>query len=644
MNKTTGDDGLPADLWPVVFQNTQEAILISDANGNIVDVNPAFSRITGYSREEAVGQTTKLLKSGYQDAQFYKNFWAALNAEGRWQGEIWNRRKDGSVYPEFLTISSVPDHSGAIAHFIAIFYDISFVKEQAERFKHLAHHDVLTGLPNRLALNLLLPQAIARARRQGTQLVVAMLDLDDFKPINDNYGHKAGDDLLRLLGHRLKDGLRNTDFVARLGGDEFVILLKDLVSEEEIFPCWERVGKACESPFILPGGIEVRVGFSLGWTVYPDDDPNNSDAPELLLRNADMALYVAKADKLHRPSWHHRWGQSTPANVLASKAQPIAGYGDACQRLLRLGQNAIDQAAAKCVDAFYDTLMQQPGNLRILSALSPEEMASLKVRQAKHLRWLLAPELTEQAHTARACDIGHVHALIGVSGASLVEAMGIYLRILVDRVTTLPLRVIDRASLVQVLNIRFQNELQQQVAAVEELHSRYRVWFLGCAAEAGKASHAAAYLSQCIDALTGLPGIAAAAWGTPEENGRSIVRHASGGFEAYSQALANALDMADGAPGAPSATTVSNAWLKQGLAVTPSYATGDRPEAWARIAAQAGIRSSAAFPVLQDGEAICMVSIYGRYPAQFESEFMQFGLNTLMGIFSQVCTRLGMKE
>jgi diguanylate cyclase (GGDEF)-like protein/PAS domain S-box-containing protein len=635
------DPGLPADLWPIVFQNTQEAILISDARGRIVDVNPAFTRITGYSREEAIGQTTKLLKSGYQDAQFYKNFWAALNAEGRWQGEIWNRRKDGSVYPEFLTISGVRDQAGAIGHFIAIFYDISFVKEQAERFKHLAHHDVLTGLPNRLALNLLLPQAIARARRQGTQLVVGMLDLDDFKPVNDNYGHKAGDDLLRLLGHRLKDGLRNTDFVARLGGDEFVILLKDLVSEDEIFACWERIGRSCESPFALPGGIEVRVGVSLGWTVYPDDDPNNTDAPELLLRNADMALYVAKADKLHRLSWHHRWGHSTPANVLATKAQPIAGYGESCQRLLRLGQNAIDQAAAKFVDTFYDTLMRQPGHRRILSALSPDEMASLKARQGKHLRWLLAPELTEAAHGERARDIGRMHALIGVSSAALVEAMGIYLRILVDRVTTLPLRVVDRASLVQIVNVRFQHELQQQVAAVEELHSQYRAWFLGCAAEAGKASSAAAYLSQCIDSLTDLPGIAAAAWGTPGADGRSVVRHASGSFEDYSRALA--AGMPDGAAGTSTATTVSNAWLKHGLVVNPSYATGDRPEAWTRIAAQAGIRSSAAFPVLQTGETVCMVSIYGRFPAQFESEFMQFGLTTLMGIFSQVCERLGIQ-
>ena len=162
---------IPSHLWQTVFQNTQEAILISNPEGVIVEVNPAFTRITGYSREEAVGQTTKLLKSGYQDKDFYRKFWQSLAAEGKWQGEIWNRRKNGDVYPEFLTVSSI--RSGdKIQYYIAIFYDISFLKEQTDRFRHLAHHDALTGLPNRLALELFLPQALARARRQGTLLVL----------------------------------------------------------------------------------------------------------------------------------------------------------------------------------------------------------------------------------------------------------------------------------------------------------------------------------------------------------------------------------------------------------------------------------------------------------------------------------------
>ncbi|MDE2121718.1 MAG: diguanylate cyclase, partial [Betaproteobacteria bacterium] len=489
------DPGLPQELWPVVFANTQEAILIADARGVIVDVNPAFTRLTGYERAQAIGNTPRMLKSGYQHAGFYRELWQALRTEGCWQGEILNRARNGSVYPQFLTISSARDAGGAVLHYIAIFYDISFLKEQTDRFRHLALHDVLTGLPNRLALNLTLPQAITRARAQGTQLGVCMIDLDDFKPINDAHGHKAGDDLLRLFAQRLKDALRSTDFVARLGGDEFVVLLRDVAGSDEMHAALRRLGSICEQPFALPGGPNPRVRLSLGWTCYPDDDPNGTDSPELLLRNADMALYVAKADKGGRACRPHRWGHSTREEVLARRPAAIDGYGEASARLLRLGAGGLSEAAQVFVDKFYAALFEQADSRRLLCALSEDEMSRLRQRQGEHLLWLLTPDLDQAGHARRTDYVGRLHGVLGVSAAMLVDAMGVYLHALVEAITALPVRVADRASLVQVINARLKNELKFQVAAIDDVKHVYMQWLSRmsqCALDAGD-------LASCLD-------------------------------------------------------------------------------------------------------------------------------------------------
>jgi len=626
---------IPSHLWQTVFQNTQEAILISNPEGVIVEVNPAFTRITGYSREEAVGQTTKLLKSGYQDKDFYRKFWQSLAAEGKWQGEIWNRRKNGDVYPEILTVSSI--RSGdKIQYYIAIFYDISFLKEQIDRFRHLAHHDALTGLPNRLALELFLPQALARARRQGTLLVLGMIDLDDFKPINDTFGHKAGDDLLRAFAQRLQQSVRSTDMVARFGGDEFVIVLEGLVRESEVENCLDRIGEICRSPFILPEGIEAKIGLSLGWILYPDDDAENTNSADRLLRNADMALYVAKAEKGDRASWRHRWGQTAQTQILAAHSDRIEGYGDLCERLLRIGAPTIADAARQFVEAFYASLAKSAESASILATLSGQEMQHLKDRQAEHLHWLLNPELTAEQHRERALQIGQIHALVGVRPSTLVQAMGIYQQNLVDRIIAMPARVVDRASLVQVINIRLEQELRAEIDAVEQLQAAYRHWLADCARAASAAGSIDAYIAACIDRLVELPGMAAAAWGQPGGSGQAVVRHASGRFNDYIEALRNArLDTELAlSENSRSQSTVARAWASRAVVVNPSYIRDHHHARWRETAWAVGIRSSAAVPVTLRDEPIGVVSLYGRYPAQFEGLFMRDLLDTLQYVLS----------
>ncbi len=272
-----------------VFANSYDGVTITDANNIIVDVNPAFSRITGYVRDECIGQTPRMLASGRQGPEFYAKMWQSLREHDHWQGEIWNRRKSGEVYAEMLAISVVRDDAGQLQHYIGVFSDISQLKAHEAELHRIAHYDILTGVPNRRLLADRLGQAIARARRSGKTLAVCYLDLDGFKPINDLYGHAAGDQLLIDITERLKDILRAEDTLARLGGDEFVLLFTDLTHFEEKHFVLDRVLAAVNTPLAI-GAASISVSASIGVTLYPADD---ADA-DTLLRHADQAMYLAK--------------------------------------------------------------------------------------------------------------------------------------------------------------------------------------------------------------------------------------------------------------------------------------------------------------------------------------------------------------
>jgi diguanylate cyclase (GGDEF)-like protein/PAS domain S-box-containing protein len=272
-----------------VFANSYEGILITDADNVITDVNPAFSRITGYAREEAIGRTPRMLSSGRQPPAFYVQMWDSINRLGFWRGEIWNRRKDGSTFVEMLSISVIRDEADRVQHHIAIFTDISEIKQHEAELNRIAHYDTLTGVPNRRLLADRLGQAIARARRSGHPLAVCYLDLDGFKPINDQLGHDVGDSLLIEIANRLQGHLRADDTISRLGGDEFVLLLTDLARPEECHALMERVLGAVSEPVTI-GGLSITISASIGASLCPPDEPD----ADILLRHADQAMYRAK--------------------------------------------------------------------------------------------------------------------------------------------------------------------------------------------------------------------------------------------------------------------------------------------------------------------------------------------------------------
>ncbi len=272
-----------------VFESSSNGILITDARNTILMVNPAFCRITGYSPEEVIGRTPRILSSGRHDRAFYDQLWRALENEGVWQGEIWNRRKDGQVYAEWLTINVVKDWRGRVTHRIAVFSDITQRKTESDRVQHMATHDALTGLPNRTLLAELLHKALADARRHGRRVAVLFLDLDRFKMVNDTLGHHAGDLLLQAVAQRLQASLRAGDAVARQGGDEFIMVLSEVNGIQDAAAVAEKVIAAVSQPYDLSGN-EFFTSTSIGIAIFPED---GEDA-DSLLKNADAALYRAK--------------------------------------------------------------------------------------------------------------------------------------------------------------------------------------------------------------------------------------------------------------------------------------------------------------------------------------------------------------
>ncbi len=272
-----------------IFSETHEGIMITDTNAVIIDVNPGFSRITGFSREDAIGRPASFLSSGKQSKTFYKKMWAALAADKHWQGEVWNRSKSGEVYAELLTISSLEDDDDNVINYVGLFSDITLAKKQQKSLQHMAHYDVLTGLPNRTLFADRFSQAIAHSKRNKSLLAVCFIDLDEFKPVNDTYGHDAGDKILVEVSQRIKNMIREQDTASRLGGDEFALLLGDVFSIEQCEQAMGRIHKAIAQPYIIDGQV-LTIAASSGITVYPHDKAD----PDTLIRHADSAMYQAK--------------------------------------------------------------------------------------------------------------------------------------------------------------------------------------------------------------------------------------------------------------------------------------------------------------------------------------------------------------
>ena len=312
-------------LMVSAFEKSHEAILMTDAGNRIVTTNPAFTRLTGYTMEEVLGHDPKLLSAGMAHPDVFRQMWESLNSKGAWQGELWDRRKDGSIYPKWLSITAVRDTSDAIVNYIAIFSDISERKEAEEKIFHLAHHDSLTGLHNRMSLRMELSQAIARAKMNNQMLAVMFIDLDQFKDINNVYGHDQGDRVLMQVAKRLHRCVRGSDIVGRPGGDEFVVILPTVSKPEVAAKVAEQIRGALEQPYLV-AGRQLLSGSSIGVAIYPQD----GDDSEELMKCADVAMYQAKAQGRNNVQFY----QSSHEEVMRERLR----LGHELRQAQKLGQ------------------------------------------------------------------------------------------------------------------------------------------------------------------------------------------------------------------------------------------------------------------------------------------------------------------
>jgi len=272
-----------------VFTHAREGIMITNNTGALIEVNDTFSQITGYSREEALGKNLLFLKSDKHRDTFYTSLWASLLATNEWSGKLWSRRKNGELFFELLTISAVFDSHGKTQNYVALFSDITEMKQHQQQLEHLAHYDLLTGLPNRMLLAKQLSHAMSQCEQQGNSLAVAYLDLDGFKAINDTFGHDVGDQLLIKLSQSMKNALREGDTLARIGGDEFVAVLPELNKMEDCEKVLESLLQAAMKPITI-SGRKLQLSTSIGVTLYPQDGVDTDQ----LMRHADQAMYTAK--------------------------------------------------------------------------------------------------------------------------------------------------------------------------------------------------------------------------------------------------------------------------------------------------------------------------------------------------------------
>jgi diguanylate cyclase (GGDEF)-like protein/PAS domain S-box-containing protein len=281
--------GLDYSVLLRIFEQSSEAVLICDSANRITAVNAAFTQLTGYSRDDVLGQDPKILASGRIPPELYPAMWEALKRDDYWEGEIWDRRKDGSIFPKWLIISVLRNSSGEVEHFIASFTDISERKEAADRLLHLAYHDPLTHLPNRLAFDSQLELTIRSCERDNRQVAVMLIDLDRFKTVNDTLGHHVGDELLKSVAVRLRECVRASDIVARLGGDEFVVVLPDIESALTAASVAGKVQRFLADSHAV-GEHQLYATPSIGISIFPSDGRDS----DTLLRNADVAMYHAK--------------------------------------------------------------------------------------------------------------------------------------------------------------------------------------------------------------------------------------------------------------------------------------------------------------------------------------------------------------
>jgi diguanylate cyclase (GGDEF)-like protein len=494
--------------------------------------------------------------------------------------------------------------------------------ERHQQF-HLARHDSLTGLPNRLQFEEHLQRAISRTRRQRGFLAIGLLDLDDFKPINDVWGHSSGDALLRQLATRLRALLRESDLLARFGGDEFVLAIEGLSEVNTLPVLLNRLQSAVEKPFDLGDGLSVSTAFSLGIALFPED----GDTPDLLLRRADAALYVAKANKGQRTQWWQRWN----AETLAAKEFPLTlpdPYGADAARILSSFPQIKALLSEDFVADFYRHLVTYPMGRTILEHVTAAELAHLRQRQLQSLDGLFDPQASREAFFERAQHLGQVYALTDIESALIAQGVGVFQNLLAQKLMAQPFRAEDRQTLLQIVGARLQDLMAAQIAAHERTVATYHTFLLRSPDRDGEGdSRLWVDIAQAhVEALASLPGIVGAELLRPDSNGVFEIEVSGGAAKHGIQPIWREDGQSPHLDGDQprGRGLLATAWRSQEIQICPNYATDPRVLPWREAMAAVGIRSAAVLPVADmHGRPVFVLALLGAYPRQFSSVWMR---------------------
>ena len=610
------------ELISHALNQIKEGIIITDAKEQILALNYAVTAITGYDENEILGQTPRLFSSGAQDKEFYQTMWQSLHSSGYWQGEVMNRRKDGTTYPEWLTINALKDHSGVITHFVGVLLEISERKSWEQALKFQAYHDPLTCLPNRRFLEQRLRQAIARAKRQGTIMALGLLDLDDFKLINDQFGHETGDQLLQAFCQRVNATIREEDFLARLGGDEFVLVFELLDPQsypDNLIQIFDRLHQVIETPFTLGDNPPFEVSMSMGVATFPKD----ADDGDSLLRQADARLYQIKNQKSKRSQW---W-EWEPVMVEQEAPMPnglfFDPYGQEARELLEKLRHLWSASAETFVDAFFATIAHDSGFAPIIARYPAQDLAAYRTFQKGHLHLLFDPATTKAQLIAMAQQIGIQSALMGIDSLMVVRLVTWYRQWFSEQLNMTAMRSNTRYRLWSLMDLRLQDELLTRLQTQEETIGQYQHFLL---TDAPVLSTWQETIEQELLALGSLPGLLGVLLFRLDKNDTFTVEASSGpeaveiSFILKNSATQTVLD-----PSSPRGNgAVARAWRSQQIVTIESYMTDPGYQFWWKLVNPLGLRSSLAIPILDERHRpVAVVALYGVQLGQFESVAMQ---------------------
>lgn len=593
-----------------------DGVIIHDKNQRPTYANAAFYRMTGYTANEIRELGWEILQGEGTDPEVAAERTKALEEKKSFHGELIYYAKDRHQFWSLLTIDPVQGTAGETTHFVSVLRDITPLRKLSARLEFQALHDVLTELPNRRALDRHLPRAITRASRAGNAMAVGIIDLDDFKPINDTWGHEAGDALLQDLSKRLKSALRESDMLARLGGDEFVVVFEDLDERHaitQLTTVLNRLHEAVETPFDIQNGIQARVEMTMGLALFPVD----ANDPDALLRHADAAMYNAKLHKHDRKQW---WQFGSASGNLPEREAPFDVYGNEAAALLEKIQPSLDMVIGRFVGDFYGEVKADPQANRLLTSLAKGEMYLLEKKQADYLRFIFDVDTTKSMIMRRARHLGHVHTLVGLNFALLVNFMARYRRLLSEQINQLVLSSRERYRIMLICDARLQDDLQVEMQESDRIVDKYLQILSEPLPPEGTLWQDSARNE--LDTLCKLPGILSAEILRPDQQGIFQVEVSHFHVERISSRVTHDAEGSQEAilPDSSHQKLIAEAWNSSSTQQTGSLSLSG---SWGPLPGE-GVRSMLAIPVLDTlGHTAFVLAIHGAYPNQFESGWMR---------------------